>query len=69
MAILTAVLTCVAFGASLASGVVATSHVPLPSALDKPVPFNQTCHVGSYAFDGVNSTLGLYCNTDDWQDL
>lgn len=36
------------------------------SVKDVGVPFNQTCHLGSFAFDAANATLGLYCNNDDW---
>lgn len=36
------------------------------SVKDTGVPFNQTCHMGSFAFDAANATLGLYCNNDDW---
>lgn len=73
MTTLTGFLAGAMLGASLAGsvGVVAAARVPFhnAAALDKPVSFNQTCHVGSFAFDDVNSTLGLYCNTDDWQHL
>lgn len=30
------------------------------------VPFNETCNMGSFAYDAENATLGLYCNNDDW---
>lgn len=31
----------------------------------EPVPVNQSCTVGSFAFDMTDATLGVYCNTDD----
>lgn len=34
-------------------------------SLDEPIPVNQSCTVGSYAFNNDNATLGVYCNTDD----
>lgn len=34
-------------------------------SLDEPISVNQSCTVGSYAFDNDNATLGVYCNTDD----
>lgn len=38
---------------------------PFSRDLDQPVPFNQTCTVGSYLFDSNSTTLGMYCNSDD----
>lgn len=38
-------------------------------SLAEPIPVNQSCTVGSYAFDSDNATLGVYCNTDDILDF
>lgn len=37
-------------------------------AIDPGAVFNNTCTVGSFLYDVDNTTLGMYCNTDDVQD-
>ncbi|KAJ4404804.1 hypothetical protein N0V82_010429 [Gnomoniopsis sp. IMI 355080] len=37
--------------------------------LSELIPVNQSCTVGSYSFDADNTTLGVYCNTDDVSDF
>lgn len=43
-------------------GNVAGSTITIPTA--SPVPYNESCAVGTYALNG--SSLGIYCNTNDY---
>lgn len=45
-------------------GNIAGSTITIPTA--SPVPYNESCAVGTYSLNG--SSLGLYCNTDDYSN-
>lgn len=45
-------------------GNVAGSTITIPTA--SPVPYNESCAVGTFALNG--SSLGIYCNTDDYSN-
>lgn len=45
-------------------GNVAGSVITIPTA--SPVPYNESCDVGTYFLNG--SSLGLYCNTNDYSN-
>lgn len=45
-------------------GNVAGSIITIPTA--SPVPYNESCDVGTYFLNG--SSLGLYCNTNDYSN-
>lgn len=45
-------------------GNVAGSTITIPTAI--PVPYNESCAVGTYLLNG--SSLGLYCNTNDYSN-
>lgn len=47
-------------------GNIAGSTIMIPTA--SPVPYNESCAVGTYAYVLNGSSLGIYCNTDDYSN-
>lgn len=60
-------LTTVAAAAGDPTGIggnIAGSTITIPTA--SPVPYNESCAVGTFVLNG--SSLGIYCNTDDYSN-